>query len=406
MSSTAETSASLADLEINIKKPGFFLRDDYFDILRRLRDEAPCYEAEDGVRLISRYEDIRWVGTDTEAFTSMAGTLVNDANVYAKASPPPRGSLLRRDPPEHSEYRNILNKRFTPRAVHQFHDRVRALICDILDAAPRDTEIDFIDHIAAEVPVAVLSELLGVGEGDRKDFRRWTDAMIERVDHPDDQVLEADRQELTAFLDDLVARRFDSPTDDLISMLTGVEICGHAMSPGELADLSRVLIVAGMETSRHLISGGVQALAAHPDQRARLAADSSLCVGAVEEIARWVTPVQAFARSAKHDLELAGEQVAAGDFLIMLYASGNRDERAFGPTAGEFDIARASTNRNVAFGYGQHVCLGQNLARMEVQTFFDELLVRYPRFEVSGPATYVPSTMVRGAETLPVVLEP
>ena len=399
-------SSSISDLEINIKEPGFFLREDYFDILKRLRNEAPCHEVEQGVRLITRYEDIRRLGTDTEAFTTTAGTLVNDANVYGKASPPPRGSLLRRDPPEHTEYRNVLNKKFTPRAVQGVHERVRILICDILDAAPSDSEIDFVDHVAAEVPVAILSELLGVGDGDRKDFRRWTDAMIERVDHPDDQELEADRQELTVFLEELVARRFEEPIGDLISMLTGVEICGHSMSHGELVDLSRVLIVAGMETTRHLISGGVEALAAHPDQRARLIADPGLCVGAVEEIARWVTPVQAFARSAKHDLDLAGAHISGGDFLIMLYASGNRDERAFGSTADLFDITRSSSTRNVAFGYGQHVCLGQNLARMEVRTFLDELLVRYPNFEVTGPATYVPSTMVRGAETLSVVLAP
>ena len=399
-------AASVSDLNLQIRKPGFFLQDDYFDILRILRDEAPCYESEYGVRLITRYEDIRRVGTDTEAFTALAGILVNDADVHVKAAPPPAGSLLRRDPPEHSEYRNILNKRFTPRAVRRFEDDVRRLIGEILDAAPSDSEIDFVDHVAAEVPVAVLSELLGVTEGDRKDFRRWTDAMIEQVDHPDDQQLASDRRQLTEFLADLVDRRFRDPTDDLISMLTDATVCGHAMSAPQLADLARVLVVAGMETSRHLISGGVQALASHPDQRARLLADPSLCPAAVEEISRWVTPVQAFARSAKHDLRMAGEHISAGDFLIMLYASGNRDERAFGPTADRFDIGRVSTNRHIAFGYGEHVCLGQNLARMEVQIFFDELLARYPRFEVTGPATYVPSTMVRGADTLPVVLAP
>jgi cytochrome P450 len=164
------------------------------------------------------------------------------------------------------------------------------------------------------------------------------------------------------------------------------------------------LLVAGNETTRTLLSGGMEALYRHPDQRSRLADDTSLLPGAVEELLRWVTPIQAFGRTAAVDVELGGQIVPAGDFLVMLYASGNRDESVFGPTAGHLDIGRPVTPTHLAFGFGEHLCLGAALARLEARVFFEELLARYPNYEVLGPVEYVRSTLVRGAARMPLVL--
>ncbi len=163
------------------------------------------------------------------------------------------------------------------------------------------------------------------------------------------------------------------------------------------------LLVAGNETTRHLISGGMMALAEHPDQRAALAADPALIPAAVEECLRWVTPIQQFARTVTRDTEVGGVPVSADDYLVMLYASGNRDEAAFGPTADRFDAMRPIEAPNLAFGFGEHLCLGAALARLEARIVFEELLARYPGYEIAGAAEWLPSSLVRGPHAVPVI---
>jgi cytochrome P450 len=167
------------------------------------------------------------------------------------------------------------------------------------------------------------------------------------------------------------------------------------------------LLVAGNETTRNLVSGGTVALAEHPDQRAWFAdAPGERAAYAVEEMLRWVTPVKAFARTAAGDTELAGRAIAAGDYVVMLYASGNRDSSAFGPTAGCFDITRPPDPAHVAFGFGGHLCLGAGLARLEARIVFEELLTRFPGYELTGEPVRLQSTLINGVERLPAVLTP
>ena len=166
------------------------------------------------------------------------------------------------------------------------------------------------------------------------------------------------------------------------------------------------LLVAGNETTRHLLSGTAVALAEHPDQRAVLAASPEAIPGAVEECLRWVTPIQVFGRTATRPTEVAGEAVDEGDFLVMLYASGNRDESVFGPSADRLDVTRPTTPPHLGFGFGVHLCLGAALARLEARVFLQELLARHPRWDLAGEATWVASSLVRGQATLPVVLHP
>jgi cytochrome P450 len=205
---------------------------------------------------------------------------------------------------------------------------------------------------------------------------------------------------LFAYLDRTVAARQSEPRDDMVSLLTATDL-----RRDELIMFCLTLLVAGNETTRHLISGGAEALAANPDQRAALIADPTLLPGAVEELLRWVTPIQAFGRTVTTDVEIADQTVPAGDFVVLLYASGNRDETAFGPTASELDVRRPVDISHVAFGFGEHLCLGASLARLEARIVFEELLARFPDYELSGPPELTPSTLVRGARRMPVALK-
>jgi cytochrome P450 len=196
----------------------------------------------------------------------------------------------------------------------------------------------------------------------------------------------------------------ESQDNSLLALLKSADLDGRPLSRLEIMGFCMTLLVAGNETTRTLISGGLEALHQHPDQRAQLVEDAALLPGAVEELLRWVTPIQAFGRTAVVDVELGGHRIPAGDFLVMLYASGNRDESVFGPTADRLDIGRSVTPTHVAFGFGEHLCLGAALARLEARVFFEELLVRYPAYELVGPVEYVSSTLVRGASRMPLIL--
>jgi cytochrome P450 len=303
--------------------------------------------------------------------------------------------VLHTDPPAHAEWRRLVNREFTPRGVAHFEPRVRELARAVLDAAPVGEEFDAVGALTAPFPVQVIAELLGVGDADRDDFRRWSDAMIEAPDTKDPEVL-ARAGELWQFLDAHLRDRVAHPRDDLTSMLMHAEFAGRPLTHGEARLFCLSLLVAGNETTRHLLSGTFLALWEHPEQRAALAADPSSVPAAVEECLRWVTPIQAFGRTSTRATDLAGVALPADAFVIMLYASANRDEAAFGPTADRFDVNRPVDPPHLAFGFGEHLCLGAALARMEARIFLTELLARTPEWEVTGEPEWAPSTLVRG----------
>jgi cytochrome P450 len=393
---------ALADLGIDPGTPGFSLRSDYYDVLARLRAEAPVFEYAPGIKTVARYHDIRAVSRDPATFCSGRGALVNDP---IREGGRVDGSILHMDPPQHGEWRRILNRKFTARAVERMEDAIRALARELLDAVPPGEVVDLVDALAAPLPVLVICDLLGVGAGDRDDFRRWSDATIVASDGrsalgPDDL---RDVTELVAFLEQLAREKAERPADDIVSLLVAAEVDGRRLRPEELVTFNMSLLVAGNETTRHLISGGAMALAAHPDQRARVAADRAAVPGAVEECLRWVTPIQQFARTATRDAVVGDVPVAEGDYLVLLYASGNRDEAAFGATAHRFDAFRPVEVANLAFGNGPHLCLGAALARLEARIVFEELLARFPEYEIAGEPEWLPSSLVRGPHSVPVV---
>lgn len=389
--------------DIHLGRPGFFLRPDYHEVLAWLRRHAPVYATADGMVVLSRYQDVREVSRDPERFVSGRGVLINDPLRDVDSGGLGAFSILHLDPPVHAAYRSVVNRLFTPRSVAPLEARIRDVVRRALDAVPTDVPVDLVDALAAPVPLAVIAELLGVDGTDIEQLRRWSDATIEAADGSSGDSATA-MGELLGFLTDRV-RSSAADRHELLDVLATTPVGDRLLDEGEVTGFLLTLLVAGNETTRTLMSGGVEALARHPTEQALLAADPSSLAPAVEEMLRWVTPIQAFGRTAVVDVELAGTPVPAGTFLVMLYASANRDEAAFGPDAGRFDVRRRTIPPHLTFGFGEHSCLGASLARLETRVFFEELLSRHPRFRLAGEPTYTSSTLVNGARTLPVVLD-
>ncbi len=387
------------DPVIDPETPGWCTRPDYYDVLAHLRRDAPVHRYAPGAWTLARYAEVREVSRDPGRFCSGRGVLMHDP---LRNGGTIRGSILHMDPPRHAPWRQVVSRHFTPRAVAALEPRVRRVARDVLDATPVGIEIDFVDAISAAFPVLVIADLLGIGDGDRADFRRWSDATIESPDNPGASL--DDVAQLYAFLGDHVKERRARPRGDIVSVLVTADIDGESMSTADAVGYCLTLLVAGNETTRHLLSGSALALFEHPDQRRRLARDPSRIPAAVEECLRWVTPIQMFGRTATRDTSVGGQSIAEGDFVVMLYASANRDEAVFGPDAGAFDVARRFDSAHLAFGFGEHLCLGAALARLEARVMLEELLVRHPEYEIAGEPAWTRSTLVRGVSSLPVVL--
>jgi cytochrome P450 len=393
------STTPLLELGLDPEVPGLFTRPDYYEVLARLRAEAPVFTYRPGCRLVARHADVREVSRDPERFCSGRGVLMNDP---LRAGGEIHGSVLHMDPPEHTPWRQIVSRSFTPRAMAKLEGRVRDLTRAVLDGVPGEAEIDFVAEVAAPIPVLVIAELLDIPDADRSKFRRWSDACIEATDtsEPDLEAIAA----LHEFLMAHVRAHADDPGDDLVSALATAEVEGRRVTSIEAAGYCLALLVAGNETTRHLIAGAARALAEHPDQRRFLADDPARIPVGIEECLRWVTPIQAFGRTATRDTELGGVAIDADDFVVLLYASANRDEDAYGPTAGQLDVTRPVGNPHVTFGFGEHLCLGAALARLEGRVVFEELLARFPDYEITGEPEWVRSTLVRGMATLPAQL--
>jgi cytochrome P450 len=392
------------DQRIDPRDATFFTRDDYYEVLARLRAEDPVHQCDAGFWVLTRYEDIRDLSRDPQRFCSGRGALVNDP-IRTTATPMSGRSILHMDPPEHAAFRGLVNRRFTPRALSGLGESIRKTAGRLFEEVEPREEIDFVGELSAPFPITVIAELLGIDEADRNDFRHWSDAAIESPDLPPDETMAA-LGELSTFIVEHIRRKREQPGDDLVSLLVSSEVDGQPLTKEDLFMFLLTLLVAGNETTRTLLSGSVLVLSEHPSQRAALAADATLIPGAVEECLRWVTPVHAFCRTATEDAVFSGVRVPEGGYICMLYASANRDERVFGDDADRFDMRRATIPMHVAFGFGEHVCLGASLARLEARIFMEELLARYPGYVVTGSVERVLSTTVAGIRSLPVVLAP
>jgi len=313
-------------------------------------------------------------------------------------------SILYLDPPRHGSHRQLVSRAFTPRRVAELEPRIRRLTVQLLDAVDPHQPVDLVDAITAPLPLLVIAELLGLPASDRADFRRWSDAVMEAATNlTEENALAA--LELFTYFEAQLDSRGTIPTDDLLTALVEAQVDGEHLSRQDQLGFCMTLLVAGNETTRSLMTGGLLALADVPEQRARLVADPSLVPQAVEEMLRWVTPIMAMARTATADVDVGGQPVGTGDYVVMVYAAANRDEEVFGEDAQRFDIFR-TPNPHVAFGFGAHFCIGASLARLETRILLDELLRRWPAYQVLGPPRRAPSTLLRQVTGVEVLLDP
>jgi cytochrome P450 len=317
-----------------------------------------------------------------------------------------RQLLVNMDAPAHGRIRRHVTAAFTPRAVQPLtaaiHEHASRLVRGIAAAG----DFDAVTDLAAELPLLVLADLLGVPREDRALLLRWSNGLV-GFDDPDYGGGSIDRYRQTfaeafAYAEALAAHRRRHPSDDLVSKLVHSESGGQPLSRAEFCQLWLLLVIAGNETARHLISGALLALTQWPGELARLAAEPALTPLAVDELLRWVTPIMQFRRTATADTELGGQAIRAGEKVVLYYISANRDEAVF-PQAGQLELSRRP-NPQLAFGVGPHYCLGSHLAQLEARILLDELRPHLTRLRVTGPVVRLTSSFMNGMKNLPMSL--
>jgi cytochrome P450 len=378
--------------------PAFYAGDPY-PLFARLRDEAPVAWNDDvGFWALSAYPEVLAVSKDPATYCSGKGILLIDIERELPETP---GALLYFDPPEHGRYRKLVQPAFAPSRIRALEQPIRDRARSLLDGIAAGEPVDVVEELSVPFPLLVIADLLGVPGEDWEAMRRWTDALIALASEASDENIEIATEMATYFLG-VIAERREDPRDDLVSTLATVTVDGEQLDDAELMMFCGQLLVAGNETTRNLVSAGVVALAENPDQWARLVADRSLIPSAVEELLRWTTPVISFLRTATRDTELRGQPIAEGDPLLLLYASANRDEATFGPTAGTLDVGREH-NAQLAFGFGEHYCIGAALARLEGRIVLEELLDRFTALETAAPAERLASNVIAGVTRADIV---
>jgi cholest-4-en-3-one 26-monooxygenase len=381
-----------------------------------LREHAPVHWHEEpggpGFWVITKLADVTACNRDAASFSSsqeLGGVVGLEGPLAAPPGTEAAGSMmLFMDPPDHTRYRKLVNRGFTPRMIAALETHVRELAGGILDQALAKRDCDFVVDIAAELPLEVIAEMLGVPREDRHKLFDWSNRMIgsEDPEYLVDQSLVAEAQlEMFMYAQQLAEQRRAEPKDDILTTLLQAEVDGDTLSELDFNLFFMLLSVAGNETTRNAIAHGMNAFLEHPEQYERLAADPGGLIGtATEEILRWASPVMYFRRNARQDVTLRDVTIKAGEKISLWYISANRDEDVFADPF-SFDVGR-DPNPHLAFGGGgPHFCLGAQLARLEIRVLFEELVARVPRVEQRGEPDRLRSNFIGGIKHLPVRLQ-
>ena len=384
-----------------------FYQGDPHAAFRRLRAEDPLHWYEPGpFWCVTKHSDVLEISRTPRTFSSAHGTQlfqIRDGMAVQRPELQMARSIIQMDPPEHNRHRKLAIEAFTPRMVAKLEPRVREIARESLAAIRPGEAFDFVERVAIPLPMLVIAELLGVPSSDYHDFRRWSDAMIEAGGSGPTPETAAILAELFTYITARAAECRRAPREDVLTRLALVQVDGQGLNDFELAIFCMTLLVAGNETTRNLISGGMRALIEHPDQWAQLRESPAAIPNAVEEMLRYVTPVRNFVRRVQHDTELRDKKLREGDWVALCYASANRDEQVFGGDSERFDVGRADARRHVSFGFGEHLCLGASLARLEARVMFEELAARGAEWSLAGEPRPLPSTLMNGLLEMPVV---
>lgn len=415
-----------------------FEQGNFHETLRQLRHNAPVSyhpgtETANGFWSITRYDDIRFISRNPNLFISspgilgpglrpeaLAAMLADDPQAAQRQQAAGGGvSIITMDPPRHVKMRRLVNKGFTPRAVNSMEDQIRAITNTILDRIAAKGECDFVLEVSSQLPLAVICGMMGLEEEHWPMMFDFTNKVLGsgdpeyQTDTPEEergtgaaarQAAMTGRNGMIAFFAQRLAEVRANPGNDLVSILVESEVDGEKLTEIDILAFCFLLILAGNETTRNGISGGLEVLCQHPEEKARLLADMSLMEPAVEEILRWVSPLHHMSRTVTADVGIGGELLREGDRLLMWYPSANRDEAIFDDPY-RFDITRAP-NEHLAFGIGEHFCLGAGFARKELKVMFEELFRRFPDVELAGPAERLRSNFLNGTKHLPVRYTP
>ena len=376
---------------------GNFYGNDPHENLRWMRENAPVYwDAAGQAWGITLHEDVTALSKDSATWRNSGGI---------RPDAPQMAYMIDMDDPEHKKRRSLVSKGFTPRRVMEREPRVRVVSAELLRRGREKGSFDFVKDVAAWLPLVMIGDMLGVLPEDYERLLEWSEAMVLGTGATTMEAMVAAGtafEEYVTYQRRVLEDRRANPRDDLVSILVHAEIDGERLTDDELLMETLLILIGGDETTRHVLSGGMYQLLRHPDQMRALREDPTRMATTIEECLRWVSPIQNMARTAARDVELRGQKIAAGEKLLLLYPSANRDTAVFADPF-RFDSMR-SPNDHIAFGIGAHFCLGSNLARLELRTMFEEVLKIVPdlRLASDAPPPLRASNFISGIESLPV----
>ncbi len=407
-------------MEFDLTDPECFAKQDPHPVFKRMRAEDPIHwttggRIQRGFWSVTRYEDALTVYRDAATFSSQRYSVGLPSNSEAEQmlSPEMRGCgqmLIGTDPPRHNSMRRQFNGAFLPRAVAQLESSGRRIVSEVIDAVAARGECDFVVDVAARLPMAVICEMMAIPRADWQSMFKWANMVIGGED-PEYQVGGSAMQtameggmQLFMYCLNLAKQRRDNPGADLLSVIGAARLDGALLNDLEIGHNAVMFVLGGLETTRNAISGGVLELMRNPDQWKRLAENPALMAPAIEEVLRWTSPITHIMRTATRDFEWRGRKIRDDDWVAIWNPSANRDEAVF-PDPYRFDIAR-SPNYHLAFGQGEHFCIGSHLARLELRLMLEEVMRRMPDLRLAGEVERLTSIQVAGIKHMPVVFTP
>jgi len=382
------------------------LVDDPYPVYAALREHAPLYRGESrNFWALSRFDDVKSALADHDTYCSSQGLLVLEATSAYEAPSFPPGNLLLMDPPEHTAYRALVNRRFLQRSVGVLERRVLDEADALIDRFIQRGSADLVGEFAVALPAIIFSDLLGIPKADRERFQQWSAQLVSPAPTPEAMAAHhRATEEVSAYFARLRVDKLVRPGDDLLSEMAHGIVDGAPLGEAEYVGFAIAMLIAGNDTTSNALANGCYLLGTHPDQRAALQANPELMAGAVEEILRFEPPVHGLARTLTRDVELHGGQMRRGEKVLLLFASANRDEREFAD-GGRFDVRRGGDS-HLSFGFGIHYCVGVHLARLEARIGLGRLLARLCDYRLAGPARWRQLIPTRPMASLPVEFSP